>query len=88
MQITFKSEEHRAAFAGRFKCNEWIAEAMGMETWDCYEETHGGEDHEPSIMVLDKDGEQLRGTFKIGTYEDEDFAWIFWNERQYFNIKA
>ncbi|QBX32687.1 hypothetical protein Asfd1_61 [Aeromonas phage Asfd_1] len=86
MQITFKSEEHRAAFAGRMECNKWIAEAMGMETWDCCEEHHSDIDREPPIMVLDKDGEQLAGTFKNNAYESEDHAWIFWSERKYFDI--
>jgi hypothetical protein len=96
MQITFKSEEHRKAFARIAKCNEWIARTLGMDTWECREEPADEYDKTPVLAVLDGFDNQVTGVFeydggRCGVFEYdggqcEDHAWIFWGERKYFDI--
>ncbi|UYD57542.1 hypothetical protein OFDDKENP_00166 [Aeromonas phage B614] len=86
MQITFKSEEHRKSFASAAKCNEWIAHILGMDTWECREEPMGDYDRTPALAVLDGFGEQIAGIFEHNDRREEDHAWVFWNERKYFDI--
>lgn len=86
MQITFKSEEHRKAFAKLFKCNEWIARTLGMDTWECREEPADEYDKTPVLAVLDGFGNQVAGVFVYDGGQCEDHAWVFWGEREYFDI--
>lgn len=86
MQITFKSEEHRKAFARIAKCNEWIAHTLGMDTWECREEPADEYDKTPVLAVLDGFGNQVAGVFEYDGGQCEDHAWIFWGERKYFDI--
>lgn len=86
MQITFKSESHREAFAKLFKCNEWIARTLGMDTWECREEPADEYDKTPVLAVLDGFDNQIAGVFEYDGGQCEDHAWIFWGEREYFNI--
>lgn len=86
MQITFKSESHREAFAKLFKCNEWIARTLGMDTWECREEPADEYDKTPVLAVLDGFDNQIAGVFEYDGGQREDHAWIFWGEREYFNI--
>ena len=87
MQITFKSEKHQKSFARLAKCNEWIARTLGMDTWECREEPADEYDKNPSLAVLDGFGNQVAGVFEYSNGgQCEDYAWIFWGEREYFNI--
>lgn len=86
MQITFKSESHREAFAKLFKCNEWIARTLGMDTWECREEPADEYDKTPVLAVLDGFDNQIAGVFEYDGGQCEDHAWIFWGEREYFDI--
>lgn len=86
MQITFKSESHREAFAKLFKCNEWIARTLGMDTRECREEPADEYDKTPVLAVLDGFDNQIAGVFEYDGGQCEDHAWIFWGEREYFNI--
>lgn len=86
MQITFKSEEHRVAFARIAKCNEWIARTLGMDTWECREEPADEYDKTPVLAVLDGFDNQVAGVFEYDGGQCEDHAWIFWGERKYFDI--
>lgn len=88
MQITFKSEEHREAFASIAKYNVWIARTLGMDTWECREEPADEYDKTPVLAVLDGFDNQVTGVFEY-EYDGgqcEDHAWIFWDEREYFDI--
>lgn len=84
MQITFKSESHREAFAKL--CNEWIARTLGMDTWECREEPADEYDKTPALAVLDGFDNQVTGVFEYDGSQYEDPAWIFWDERKYFDI--
>lgn len=86
MQITFKSESHREAFARLAKCNEWIARTLGMDTWECREEPADEYDKTPVLAVLDGFDNQVTGVFEYDGGQCEDYAWVFWGEREYFNI--
>lgn len=85
MQLKFKSEEHRQGFANIAACNQWIANMLGMDTWDC--QIGDPDDDRSSIIVLDGFGDHLEGVF---TSKDgnryPDYAWIFYGEREYFDI--
>lgn len=94
MKLRFKSEEHRKAFASLAKCNQWIAEKLGLAWWNCeYDrpncDCHGDENERNyAIMVMDSNGDIVTGKFYANADEnDDDAAWIFSAERQYFDIE-
>lgn len=84
MQITFKSEEHRQKFSSLYPCNKWIADMIGMATWEA--QIEDVDDRYSSIMVLDGFGDPLEGQFVHGETNQTDHAWIFFKEREYFDI--
>ncbi|AAQ81321.1 hypothetical protein 44RRORF002c [Aeromonas phage 44RR2.8t] len=85
MKIRFKSEDHKAMFARRHDCNQWIADKMGTDWWECEYDAHVYDD-EASILILDEDV-PLTGKYHAADDEDDDdTAWVLFGERQYFEI--